>query len=30
MFSTPMNEFNVDKVIVKALDTIFMLHADHE
>ncbi|CAD8124742.1 unnamed protein product [Paramecium sonneborni] len=30
MFSTPMNDFNVDKVIVKALDTIFMLHADHE
>lgn len=30
MFSNPMEEFKVDDVIVKALDTIFILHADHE
>lgn len=30
MFSTPMEDFKVDPVIVKALDVIFMLHADHE
>jgi len=30
MFSTPMEEFKVDPVIVHALDVIFMLHADHE
>lgn len=30
MFSNPMEEFKVDDVIVKAMDVIFTLHADHE
>lgn len=30
MFSNPMEEFKVDDIIVKAVDTIFILHADHE
>ena len=30
MFSNPMEDFKVDDVIVRAIDVIFMLHADHE
>ena len=30
MFSQPYAEFEPDPLLVKALDTIFMLHADHE
>ena len=30
MFSMPYQEFDPDPVVVKALDTIFLLHADHE
>ena len=30
MFSNPMEEFIIDDVIVKAMDVIFTLHADHE
>jgi len=30
MFSNPMEVFEVDYVLVKALDIIFILHADHE
>ena len=30
MFSQPYKEFEPDPLLVKALDTIFMLHADHE
>ena len=30
MFSQPYNEFEPDPVLVKALDLIFLLHADHE
>jgi citrate synthase len=30
MFSNPMEEFRVDETIVRAMDIIFMLHADHE
>ena len=30
MFSQPYNEFEPDPALVKALDLIFLLHADHE
>ena len=30
MFSTPCEEYKVNKVLAKALDRIFILHADHE
>jgi citrate synthase len=30
MFSNPMEDFEVADIIVKALDIIFILHADHE
>ncbi|MEZ5492060.1 MAG: citrate synthase [Gammaproteobacteria bacterium] len=30
MFSTPCEEPNVNPVLAKAMDTIFLLHADHE
>ena len=30
MFATPCKEFKVDPVLSKALDKIFILHADHE
>jgi citrate synthase len=30
MFSTPCEEYNVNPVLSKALDKIFILHADHE
>lgn len=31
MLANPMEEeFNIDPVVVKAIDTIFLLHADHE
>lgn len=30
MFSTPCEEYKVDPVISKAMDQIFLLHADHE
>jgi citrate synthase len=30
MFSVPAEEYKVNKVLSKALDTIFILHADHE
>jgi len=30
MFSQPYNEFEPDPILVKALDLIFLLHADHE
>lgn len=30
MFSTPCEEYKINPVIAKALDTIFLLHADHE
>jgi citrate synthase len=30
MFSEPYREFDPDPIIVKALDTILLLHADHE
>jgi citrate synthase len=30
MFSTPCEEYKVSKVVSKALDKIFILHADHE
>ena len=30
MFSTPVEEYKVNKVLAKALDRIFILHADHE
>ena len=30
MFSEPYKEFDPDPVIIKALDTILLLHADHE
>jgi citrate synthase len=30
MFANPCEEYKVDKVIAKALDKIFILHADHE
>jgi citrate synthase len=30
MFANPMQEFELDPVIERAIDVIFMLHADHE
>ncbi|KPH95059.1 type II citrate synthase [Pseudoalteromonas porphyrae] len=30
MFSVPAEEYNVSPVVAKAMDKIFMLHADHE
>ncbi|KAM3136916.1 hypothetical protein pb186bvf_011001 [Paramecium bursaria] len=30
MFSNPMEEFKCDPIIVRAVDVIFILHADHE
>lgn len=30
MFSTPCGDYEIDPVIAKAMDRIFMLHADHE
>ncbi|KAF7786229.1 citrate synthase [Pseudoalteromonas rubra] len=30
MFSVPAEEYNVNPVLAKAMDRIFMLHADHE
>ncbi len=30
MFSEPYNDFKLDPVVVRALDLIFLLHADHE
>lgn len=30
MFSTPCGDYEIDPVIAKAMDKIFMLHADHE
>lgn len=30
MFSTPCEDYKVDPVIAKAMDCIFLLHADHE
>ncbi|MDK2125535.1 citrate synthase [Parachitinimonas caeni] len=30
MFSTPVSEYKVNPVLAKALDRIFILHADHE
>jgi citrate synthase len=30
MFSTPCEEPNVNPILAKAMDTIFLLHADHE
>jgi citrate synthase len=30
MFSTPMEEYHIDPVIVDALDKLMILHADHE
>ncbi|GAB2951115.1 citrate synthase [Aquaspirillum soli] len=30
MFSTPCEEYKVNKVLARALDRIFILHADHE
>jgi citrate synthase len=30
MFANPCEEYKVDKVVAKALDKIFILHADHE
>ena len=30
MFSTPMEDYKVNDVLVRALDRIFILHADHE
>ena len=30
MFATPCEEYKVDSVVAKALDKIFILHADHE
>ncbi len=30
MFSVPSEEYNVDPIAERALDTIFILHADHE
>ena len=30
MFSTPCEEYTADPILAKALDKIFMLHADHE
>ena len=30
MFSTPYEEYAADPVIIRAMDRIFMLHADHE
>ncbi len=30
MFSTPCEEYEIDPVAVKALDLLFILHADHE
>ncbi|WP_250658480.1 citrate synthase [Alkalimarinus coralli] len=30
MFSTPCGDYKIDPVIAKAMDKIFMLHADHE
>jgi len=30
MFSTPMSDYQVDPVIVEALDKLLILHADHE
>ena len=29
-FSTPIEEYKVDPVVVKAMDKFFILHADHE
>ncbi len=30
MFSRPMRDYNIDPLAEKALDTLFILHADHE
>ena len=30
MFATPCEEYKVNDVLVRALDRIFILHADHE
>eukprot|EP00658_Telonema_sp_P-2_P039356 TRINITY_DN28163_c0_g1_i1.p1 TRINITY_DN28163_c0_g1~~TRINITY_DN28163_c0_g1_i1.p1 ORF type:complete len:293 (+),score=78.05 TRINITY_DN28163_c0_g1_i1:161-1039(+) len=30
MFATPCEDYEVDPVLAKAIDTIFILHADHE
>lgn len=30
MFSNPMEEFKVDPRIIRAMDVIFIVHADHE
>lgn len=30
MFSTPCEEYKVSPILAKAMDTIFLLHADHE